>query len=220
MGYFKNIIDEESKKKYYIDLKSFVNTEYENKTIYPERKNIYFALEKTPYENVKVVILGQDPYHGEGEAHGLSFSVCPGVKIPPSLKNIYKELNTEYGCYIPNNGYLVKWAEQGVLLLNSVLTVEKDMPASHKGKGWEQFTDKIIEEIDKKDDPVVFMLWGNFAKSKEKLLTNPKHLVLESAHPSPFSARNGFFGNNHFRMANEFLEKHGCRPIDWQIENI
>ena len=220
MGYFKNIIDEESKKKYYIDLKSFVDKEYESKVIYPERKNIFFALEKTPYENVKVVILGQDPYHGEGEAHGLSFSVCPGVKIPPSLKNIYKELNTEYGCYIPNNGYLVKWAEQGVLLLNSVLTVEKDTPASHKGKGWEQFTDKVIEEINKKDEPVVFMLWGNFAKSKVNLLTNPKHLVLESAHPSPFSARNGFFGNNHFKLANEFLEKNGIKPIDWQIENI
>ena len=220
MGYFKNIIDEESKKKYYIDLKSFVDKEYESKVIYPERKNIFFALEKTPYENVKVVILGQDPYHGEGEAHGLSFSVCPGVKIPPSLKNIYKELNTEYGCYIPNNGYLVKWAEQGVLLLNSVLTVEKDTPASHKGKGWEQFTDKVIEEINKKDEPVVFMLWGNFAKSKADLLTNPKHLVLESAHPSPFSARNGFFGNNHFKLANEFLEKNGIKPIDWQIENI
>lgn len=220
MGYFKNIIEEESKKDYYINLKNFVDEEYEKKTIYPERKNIYAALEKTPYENVKVVILGQDPYHGEGEAHGLSFSVCPGIKIPPSLKNIYKELNSELGCYIPNNGYLDKWAKQGVLLLNAVLTVEKDTPASHKGKGWEIFTDKIIEEINKKDEPVVFMLWGNFAKSKEALLNNPKHLVLSSAHPSPFSARHGFFGNNHFKIANEFLEKNGIKPIDWQIENI
>lgn len=220
MGYFKNIIEEESKKDYYINLKKFVNEEYAKKTIYPERKNIYAALEKTPYENIKVVILGQDPYHGEGEAHGLSFSVCPGIKIPPSLKNIYKELNSEFGCYIPNNGYLDKWAKQGVLLLNAVLTVEKDTPASHKGKGWEIFTDKIIEEINKKDEPVVFMLWGNFAKSKESLLNNPKHLVLSSAHPSPFSARHGFFGNNHFKIANEFLEKNGVKPIDWQIENI
>lgn len=220
MGYFKNIIESESKKDYYINLKKFVDNEYANKTIYPERKNIYAALEKTPYENVKVVILGQDPYHGEGEAHGLSFSVCPGIKIPPSLKNIYKELNAELGCYIPNNGYLDKWARQGVLLLNAVLTVEKDTPASHKGKGWEILTDKIIEEINKKDEPVVFLLWGNFAKSKESLLTNPKHLVLSSAHPSPFSARHGFFGNNHFKTANEFLEKNGIKPIDWQIENI
>ena len=220
MGYFKNIIEEESKKDYYINLKKFVNDEYAKKTIYPERKNIYAALEKTPYENIKVVILGQDPYHGEGEAHGLSFSVCPGIKIPPSLKNIYKELNSELGCYIPNNGYLDKWAKQGVLLLNAVLTVEKDTPASHKGKGWEIFTDKIIEVINKKDEPVVFMLWGNFAKSKESLLNNPKHLVLSSAHPSPFSARHGFFGNNHFKIANEFLEKNGVKPIDWQIENI
>ncbi len=220
MGYFKNIIEEESKKDYYINLKKFVDEEYAKKTIYPERKNIYAALEKTPYENIKVVILGQDPYHGEGEAHGLSFSVCPGIKIPPSLKNIYKELNSELGCYIPNNGYLDKWAKQGVLLLNAVLTVEKDTPASHKGKGWEIFTDKIIEEINKKDEPVVFMLWGNFAKSKESLLNNPKHLVLSSAHPSPFSARHGFFGNNHFKIANEFLEKNGVKPIDWQIENI
>ena len=220
MGYFKNIIEEESKKDYYINLKKFVDEEYAKKTIYPERKNIYAALEKTPYENIKVVILGQDPYHGEGEAHGLSFSVCPGIKIPPSLKNIYKELNSELGCYIPNNGYLDKWAKQGVLLLNAVLTVEKDTPASHKGKGWEIFTDKIIEEINKKDEPVVFMLWGNFAKSKESLLNNPKHLVLSSAHPSPFSARHGFFGNNHFKIANEFLEKNGIKPIDWQIENI
>lgn len=220
MNYFKNIIEEESKKEYYINLKKFVDDEYENKIVYPERKNIFAALQHTPYDNVKVVILGQDPYHGEGEAHGLSFSVCPGVKIPPSLKNIYKELNSEFGCYIPNNGYLTKWADQGVLLLNSVLTVQKDIPASHRGKGWEVFTDKIIEEIDKKDEPVVFMLWGNFAKSKKELLKNPKHLVLESAHPSPFSARNGFFGNNHFIKANEYLVKNGQKEIDWQIENI
>ena len=220
MNYFKNIIEKESEKDYYKQLHDFVENEYNTKTIYPEKENIYAALKYTPYDKVKVVILGQDPYHGEGEAHGLSFSVCPGVKIPPSLKNIYKELNTEFGCYIPNNGYLEKWAKQSVLLLNSVLTVQKDMPASHRGKGWETFTDKIIEEIDKKPEPIVFMLWGNFAKSKEILLKNPKHLVLKSAHPSPFSARNGFFGNNHFIEANKFLQKRGVTPIDWQIENI
>ena len=217
---FKEIIEEESKKEYFQELQSFVDEENKNKTIFPERKNIYASLENTPFDKVKVVIIGQDPYHGEGEAHGFAFSVKPGIKIPPSLKNIYKELNTEYDCYIPNNGYLMKWAEQGVLLLNTVLTVEKDKPASHQGKGWETFTDRIIEEIDKKDKPVVFMLWGNFAKSKKKLLTNKNHLVLESPHPSPFSARHGFFGNNHFKLANEYLSKNGIDPIDWQIENI
>ena len=217
---FKEIIEEESKKEYFKELQSFVDEEYKNKTVFPERKNIYASLENTPFDKVKVVIIGQDPYHGEGEAHGFAFSVKPGIKIPPSLKNIYKELNAEYDCYIPNNGYLMKWAEQGVLLLNAVLTVEKDKPASHQEKGWETFTDRVIEEIDKKEEPVVFMLWGNFAKSKKALLKNKKHLVLESPHPSPFSARHGFFGNNHFKLANEYLSKNGIKPIDWQIENI
>ena len=220
MNYFKNIIEGEAQKDYYKKLHDFVDNEYQTKTIFPDRKKIFQAMSRTPYDKVKVVILGQDPYHGQGEAHGLSFSVCPGITIPPSLKNIYKELNAELGCYIPNNGYLMKWAEQGVLLLNSVLTVQKDMPASHRGKGWEIFTDKIIEEIDKKEEPVVFLLWGNFAKSKESLLKNPKHLVLKSAHPSPFSANHGFFGNNHFIKTNEYLKKNGVDPIDWQIDNI
>ncbi len=220
MNYFKNIIEGEAQKDYYKKLHDFVDNEYQTKTIFPDRKNIFQAMSRTPYDKVKVVILGQDPYHGQGEAHGLSFSVCPGITIPPSLKNIYKELNAELGCYIPNNGYLMKWAEQGVLLLNSVLTVQKDMPASHRGKGWEIFTDKIIEEIDKKEEPVVFLLWGNFAKSKESLLKNPKHLVLKSAHPSPFSANHGFFGNNHFIKTNEYLKENGVEPIDWQIDNI
>ncbi len=220
MNYFKNIIEEESKKDYYIKLHDFVYDEYDHYTVFPDKKNIYAALKYTPYDKVKVVIIGQDPYHGTGEAHGLSFSVCPGIAIPPSLKNIYKELNAELGCYIPNNGYLMKWAMQGVLLLNTVLTVRKDTPASHRGKGWEIFTDKVIEELDKKDEPMVFILWGNFAKSKENLLKNPKHLVLKSAHPSPFSANHGFFGNNHFIKTNEYLKKNGLEPIDWQIENI
>ena len=220
MNHFKDIIEEESKKDYYKKLHEFVYKAYEEHTIFPDKKNIFAALKYTPYENVKVVILGQDPYHGLGEAHGMAFSVCPGIKIPPSLQNIYKELHEEIGCYIPNNGYLMKWAHQGVLLLNSVLTVQKDLPASHRGIGWEAFTDKIIEEVNKKDEPVVFMLWGNFAKSKASLITNPKHLVLTCAHPSPFSARYGFFGCNHFKKANEFLKENGKQPIDWQIENI
>ena len=220
MNHFKDIIEEESKKDYYKKLHEFVYKAYEEHTIFPDKKNIFAALKYTPYENVKVVILGQDPYHGLGESHGMAFSVCPGIKIPPSLQNIYKELHEELGCYIPNNGYLMKWARQGVLLLNSVLTVQKDLPASHRGIGWEAFTDKIIEEVNKKDEPVVFMLWGNFAKSKASLITNPKHLVLTCAHPSPFSARYGFFGCNHFKKANEFLKGNGKQPIDWQIENI
>ena len=220
MNYFEDVIKRESNKDYYIKLKSFLDEEYEKKVIYPERKNIFFALKETPYEKVKVVIIGQDPYHGEGEAHGLAFSVNPGIKIPPSLKNIYKELNNEYGYDIPNNGYLLSWAKQGVLLLNAVLTVEKDKPASHRNKGWEIFTDEIIKEIDKKNEPVVFMLWGNFARSKKELIKNKKHLILESTHPSPFSARNGFFGCNHFKLANEFLRKNNMEEIDWQIKKI
>ncbi len=220
MNHFKDIIDEESQKEYYKKLHEFVYNAYETQTIFPEKKNIFAALRYTPFENVKVVILGQDPYHGQGEAHGMAFSVCPGIKTPPSLQNIYKELNQEMGCYIPNNGYLMKWSRQGVLLLNSVLTVQKDTPASHRGRGWETFTDRVIEEINKKDEPVVFMLWGSFAKSKKSLITNPKHLVLEAPHPSPFSARTGFFGCNHFIKANEFLKKNNIEPIDWQIENI
>ena len=220
MNHFKEIINQEQNKEYYRKLQQFLEKEYQEKIVYPAKENIFAALKTTPYESVKVVILGQDPYHGEGEAHGLSFSVCPGIKTPPSLKNIYKELQSELGCEIPNNGYLMKWAKQGVLLLNAVLTVEKDKPASHRGKGWEQFTDRLIQEIDKKEEPVVFMLWGNFAKSKEALLKNPNHLVLTSAHPSPFSARKGFFGNNHFIKANEYLTEHGLEPIDWQIEDL
>lgn len=220
MNYFKEIIEEESKKEYYKALHDFVDNAYQEDIIFPEKKNIFAALKYTPYENVKVVILGQDPYHGLGEAHGMAFSVCPGIKTPPSLQNIYKELNQEMGCYIPNNGYLMKWSKQGVLLLNSVLTVKKDTPASHRGKGWETFTDRIIEEINKKQEPVVFMLWGNFARSKKSLITNPNHLILEAPHPSPFSARSGFFGCDHFIKANNFLRENDIEPIDWQIENI
>lgn len=220
MNHFRNIIEEESKKEYYIKLHEFIENEYNTKTIYPPKENIFFALKNTPYEYVKVVIIGQDPYHGVGEAHGMCFSVNPGIKVPPSLQNIYKELNRDLGLKIPNNGYLLKWARQGVLMLNSVLTVEKDKPASHQNKGWEIFTDKIIEEINKKDTPVVFMLWGNFAKQKIALITNPKHLILTSSHPSPFSVRYGFDGCSHFSKANKFLRENGMAQIDWQIEDI
>lgn len=220
MNHFKDIIAEESQKEYYKKLHDFVDNEYKTKTIYPPRDKIFFALKSTPYEQVKVVIIGQDPYHGEGEAHGMCFSVNPGINIPPSLQNIYKEINRDLGCKIPNNGYLLKWAKQGVLLLNSVLTVVKDKPASHQGRGWEIFTDKIIEEINKKNTPVVFLLWGNFAKKKQALITNPIHLVLTSSHPSPFSVNYGFNGCGHFSKTNNFLKQHGMTPIDWQIDNI
>lgn len=220
MGRFKEILEEESQKEYMINLKQFIDNEYNTKTIFPERKNIMNSMSYTPYEKVKVVIVGQDPYHGIGEAHGLCFSVQPGIKVPPSLVNIYKELKRDLGCYIPNNGYLVKWAKEGVLLLNSVLTVVKDTPGSHRGKGWEIFTDTIIKSINEKEEPVVFLLWGSYAKEKAAYITNPKHLVLKTSHPSPFSVRNGFDGCSHFSKANDFLKSHGIEPVDWQIENI
>ena len=220
MNGFKKIIEEESKKDYYIKLHDFVDNEYKTKTIYPPRENIFFALKNTPYEYVKVVILGQDPYHGEGEAHGLCFSVNPGIKVPPSLQNIFKEIHRDFGLKIPNNGYLLKWARQGVLMLNSVLTVEKDKPASHQNKGWEIFTDTIIKKVNEKDTPVVFLLWGNFAKKKKELITNPIHLVLTSSHPSPFAVNYGFNGCSHFSKTNEFLIKNNMAPIDWQIDDI
>jgi uracil-DNA glycosylase len=216
---FNDLLEEEKQKDYYNELISFIDKEYNTKIIFPPKEKIFEAFKLTPFEQTKVVIIGQDPYHGEGEAHGLAFSVNNGIKIPPSLKNIYKEINAEYGYEIPNTGYLIKWAKQGVLMLNTVLTVEKDKPASHKAKGWEVFTDRVIEELNNSEQPLVFMLWGNYAKSKAQLINNPKHLILESAHPSPFSARNGFFGNNHFKLANDFLEKNGIEQIDWKIEN-
>lgn len=220
MNYFKNIIEEESKKDYYKKLHEFVINEYNTKTIFPPKEKIFNALQTTPYDKVKVVIIGQDPYHGIGEAHGMCFSVNPGIKIPPSLMNIYKELNRDLGCKIPNNGYLVKWARQGVLLLNSVLTVEKDKPASHQNKGWEIFTDRIIEELNKSQTPIVFLLWGSFAKQKAHLITNKKHLILTSSHPSPFSVKYGFEGCSHFSKANKFLASNNLTPIDWQIDDI
>ncbi len=214
------ILEKEFEKDYYLKLRSFLDEEYKSKTIYPLAKNIYSALRLTPYKDVKVVILGQDPYHEENQAHGLSFSVNKGVKIPPSLENIYKELKNDLNCYIPNNGYLIKWASQGVLLLNTVLTVEQHKANSHFGKGWEILTDKIIASLNNKDVPVVFILWGRNARNKKNLINNPKHLIIESAHPSPLSAYNGFFGSKPFSKTNSFLKKNNLKEIDWQIENI
>ncbi|WP_022766986.1 MULTISPECIES: uracil-DNA glycosylase [unclassified Butyrivibrio] len=211
----------EFKKPYYKNLYEFVKNEYSTHVVYPPSEDIFNALHFTPLKDVKVLILGQDPYHEPGQAHGLSFSVLPGkADTPPSLQNIYKELNDDLGCYIPNNGYLKKWADQGVLMLNTVLTVRAHAANSHQGKGWEQFTDAIIQAVNKKDEPVVYMLWGRPAQMKRSMLNNPKHLVLTAPHPSPLSAYRGFFGCKHFSKANEFLKANGVEPIDWQIENI
>lgn len=213
-------INEEFAKPYYEKLYSFVKEEYENFIIFPPSDCIFNALHFTPYSKVKVVILGQDPYHNFNQAHGLSFSVLPGNDIPPSLQNIYTELNSDLGCYIPNNGYLKKWADEGVLMLNAVLTVRAHEANSHRGQGWEQFTDAILKACNKIDRPVVYLLWGKPAQDKAAFLNNPKHLVLKAPHPSPLSAYRGFFGCRHFSAANEFLKAHGEAPIDWQIENI
>ena len=210
----------EFEKEYYIKLRQFLKEEYATHKIHPDMYDIFNALKWTSYKDTKAVILGQDPYHEPGQAHGLAFSVKKGIAIPPSLRNIYKELNTSLGCYIPNNGYLEKWAKQGVLLLNTALTVQKDNANSHSGKGWEILTDSIIKKVNQKSQPVVFMLWGNNAKSKAWFVDQSKHLVLTSVHPSPLSASRGFFGCNHFKLANEFLVNNGLKEIDWQIENI
>ncbi len=196
---------------------NIIEKEYKNKTIYPPKNYIFNALKLTPYSNTKVVIVGQDPYHGEGEAHGLSFSVQEGIKIPPSLQNIYKELNDDLGIPIAKTGDLTKWGKEGVLLLNAVLTVEKDKPASHRNIGWERLTDYIIRILNEKEEPVVFILWGNFAKEKSKYITNSRHLVITSPHPSPFSARYGFFGSKPFSKTNEYLKKNNLKEIDWDI---
>ena len=194
-----------------------IDHEYDTKTIYPPKENIFAALKNTSFEDVKVVIVGQDPYHGEGEAMGLSFSVPNGIKLPPSLKNIYKELYDDLGIKPSLSGDLTKWTKEGVLLLNATLTVVKDTPNSHSKLGWDRFTDYVIKKLNTKETPVVFILWGNFARSKKEFITNPKHLVIESAHPSPFSARNGFFGSRPFSKTNEFLKKNGIKEIDWTL---
>ena len=206
------VIEEETKKDYYKKLYLFLKEEYARQIIYPKSDDIFNALHLTPLSKVKVVILGQDPYHEPGQAEGLSFSVPKGEKLPPSLQNIYKELQDELGCYIPTSGSLRKWAEQGVLLLNTLLTVRAHAAFSHQGKGWEYFTDALIEAVNKEDRPIVYLLWGKAARSKATMLNNPKHLILESAHPSPLSAHRGFMGNGHFKKANEFLMANNIEP--------
>lgn len=210
----------EFEKDYYKHLESFVLNEYKTETIYPPKEDIYNALNYTPLNKVKVLLVGQDPYFNENQAHGLSFSVLPHQKTPKSLVNIYKELQDDLGMDIPNNGYLKKWADQGVLLINSVLTVKAKEPNSHSGKGWEIFTDEIIKTVNKQNRPIVIFLWGKPAQKKRALLTNPEHLILEAPHPSPLSAYRGFFGCKHFSKCNAFLKSKGTSPIDWQIENI
>lgn len=212
-----DILSEEFDKPYYQRLRAFLDEEYKHKTIYPLPQYIYTALRLTTYKNTKVVILGQDPYHEPNQAHGLAFSVNKGVQIPPSLVNIYKELHDDLGCSIPNHGFLSDWAKQGVLLLNAVLTVEAHKANSHKGRGWEELTDTIIKKLNDKNEPVVFILWGANARSKKQFITNPKHLIIESVHPSPLSAYNGFFGSRPFSRANQFLKDNNLEIIDWQI---
>lgn len=211
-------IGTEFKKPYYKELYQFVKEEYSNYVIYPDSQDIFNAFHFTPLCRVKVVILGQDPYHNTNQAHGLCFSVKPEVEIPPSLVNIFQELHNDLGLPIPDHGHLKKWADQGVLMLNTVLTVRAHRAASHQGKGWEQFTDAVIQAVNSQDRPIVYLLWGRPAREKKPMLTNPKHLVLEAAHPSPLSASRGFFGCRHFSKANHFLEEHGEDPIDWEIE--
>ncbi len=204
-------------KPYYASLYKFVNDEYNRYTIYPKKQDVFAAYSRTPLAKVKVLILGQDPYHEPGQAHGLCFSVNPGVDIPPSLANIFKELHDDIGCDIPDSGSLIKWADQGVMLLNTVLTVRAHQANSHQGKGWEQFTDATIAALNRQDRPIVYMLWGRSARKKAAMLNNPKQLVLEAAHPSPLSAYNGFFGCRHFSQANDYLAANGEEPIDWSL---
>lgn len=219
-GEWEHALKEEFSKEYYKKLFFFVREQYSKTAVYPASDEIFTAFHLTPLEDVKVVILGQDPYHNPGQAHGLCFSVKPQVEIPPSLVNIYKELHDDLGCETPNHGYLTSWAKQGVLLLNTVLTVQAHKPMSHRGVGWEEFTDAAIRKINEQDRPIVFILWGKPAQEKMKMLNNPKHLILKAPHPSPLSAFRGFFGSRPFSQANSFLEKHGEKPIDWRIPNL
>lgn len=214
---WQEALKEEFQKDYYHELMAKVSEAYENNQVFPPANEVFNALNLTPLSQVKAVIIGQDPYHDVGQAHGLCFSVKPGVKVPPSLVNIYKELHDDLGCTIPEDGYLVKWATQGVLMLNTVLTVNAHDANSHKGYGWEKFTDAIISKVNEEDRPIVFLLWGAPAQKKKKLLNNPKHLILEAPHPSPLSVYRGFWGCKHFSKTNDFLVNNGIEPIDWQL---
>lgn len=212
-----DILSKEFKSPYYLSLREFLKTEYSTRRIFPPMNDIFSAFKASSFENTRVVIIGQDPYHGEGQAHGLCFSVKKGIVPPPSLKNIYKELNNDLGLPTPDHGELCAWANQGVLMLNSVLTVREGLPTSHKDKGWEIFTDNVIKILNEKQTPIVFLLWGAYAQKKGQLITNPIHYKLCAAHPSPLSAYNGFFGCKHFSKTNEILKKHGLEPIDWRV---
>jgi uracil-DNA glycosylase len=214
------LLEEEFKKPYFQQLRKNLLTEYQTKVIYPDQQDIFNALHYTSYEDTKVVIIGQDPYHGPGQAHGLSFSVKPGVRIPPSLRNIYKELQEDVGCSIPNHGYLVEWAKQGVLMLNAVLTVQAGNANSHKGLGWELFTNRVIEILNQRETPVIFILWGNFAQQKQQLITSSQHYIIKSPHPSPLSAHNGFFGSRPFSKVNKYLREIGSNEIDWRLNDL
>lgn len=212
------VLNGEFEKPYYIEIREFLKKEYATQIVYPDMYDIFNALKATSFKDTKVVILGQDPYHNPGQAHGMSFSVKPGIMPPPSLQNMYKEIENEFGYEMPKKyGYLQSWAQQGVLLLNTVLTVRQNQPQSHKNCGWETFTDNVIASLNQKQEPCVFLLWGSNAKSKAKLITNKKHLILTAVHPSPLSAYRGFFGCNHFKLANEFLKENGIKEIDWKI---
>lgn len=211
------VLREEIVSEYFNDIRYALAEEYKTQTVYPSKENLFSALKLTPYHQVKAVILGQDPYHGAGQAHGLSFSVMPGVRIPPSLLNIYKELHADLGLPLPKHGYLVHWAEQGVLLLNNVLTVREGQPNSHQGLGWQKFTDAVIRALNERSEPMVFMLWGSHAQKKGAFINRDKHLVLESTHPSPLAAHRGFLGSRPFSKANDFLTSKGIQPIDWTI---
>ncbi|MBD8070068.1 uracil-DNA glycosylase [Bacillus sp. PS06] len=217
---WSTILEKEWKQDYFLSLSQFIKEECDTFNIYPEKKNVFRSFELTDFNQVKVVILGQDPYHGPGQANGLSFSVQPGVKIPPSLMNIFKELQDDLGCAIPTHGSLEKWAGQGVLLLNTVLTVRQGEANSHKGKGWERFTDQVIKHLNEREEPVIFILWGNPAQSKSKLITNDHHFVLTAPHPSPLSVYRGFFGSKPFSKVNKILKEQGLSEINWQIDEI
>lgn len=213
-------LKQEWQQPYFRKLAAFVHEAYEHGRIYPPKQQVFAAFENCDINDIKAVILGQDPYHQPHQAHGMCFSVNPGIAIPPSLVNIFRELHDDLGCYIPNNGFLMPWAQQGVFLLNTVMTVEDSHPRSHAGRGWETFTDHAIQKINDREDPVVFLLWGRDARNKAGMIDRSRHLVLEAAHPSPLSAYHGFFGCRHFSRTNDFLKEHGKKEIDWQIPNL
>jgi uracil-DNA glycosylase len=217
---WQQVLAEEFEKPYFHQLQDFINTERQTEEIFPAVTDVFSAFELTPYQNVRVLLLGQDPYHDDNQAHGLCFSVNPGIKTPPSLVNIYKELKSDLNLNIPNNGYLAPWAQQGILMLNAVLTVRAHTPNSHKDKGWETFTDAVISNVNQKTDPIVFVLWGGYAQKKLKLIDTSRHTVIQSTHPSPLSARNGFFGSKPFSAINTVLKSSGQPEINWQIPNI